>query len=223
MGVNVAQSAERVLVVDTAPVLAGRMPPEAPPSAPEFHADVHALQVAILLLSVCHTVVVVQDQLADPPLWEFVRTALMLKHRVPDVSTIGMLSYPAAAVFEPPQPADEFTAELVFAINRLAAEDLPLSAAAEQRTRSQLKAAFSREPQAVFFLPDEAAQAQSPASLAKHLEQFTQAMLEPPRRGFKKPLNPRDWAKNVGRTWDLIQRSSVMSNYSKILQKAGGY
>lgn len=143
------------------------------------------------MLSVCHTVVVVQDQLVDTSLWDFLKTALMLKYRIPDVSTIGLISYSTAITFEPPPVADEFTGNLVFAINRLD-DDLPMPASEEEKARSRIRSIFGESARA-FFIPDSDAQDSSTCSLSKHLEQFTLSMLEVPSRTFKRPLSHRDW------------------------------
>ncbi len=44
-----------------------------------------------------------------------------------------------------------------------------------------------------------------------------------PRHSFAKPISERDWLKSAARTWDLVKKSPVLADYSKMLQSSGLY
>ncbi|KAG6554051.1 hypothetical protein Mapa_003966 [Marchantia paleacea] len=48
-------------------------------------------------------------------------------------------------------------------------------------------------------------------------------ILSLPRRPFSRPLTEREWLRNAGRMWDLVKKSRVLTEYSKVLQSSGLY
>ncbi|KAL2642614.1 hypothetical protein R1flu_010201 [Riccia fluitans] len=60
-------------------------------------------------------------------------------------------------------------------------------------------------------------------SYATMLAKFRNQILSLPRRPFNRPLTERDWLRNAGRMWDLVKKSRVLAEYSKVLQSSGLY
>jgi len=48
--------------------------------------DLQSLQLAVLIFSICHIVILVHDWTLDIDLWKFIRSVEMLKYRIPDVA-----------------------------------------------------------------------------------------------------------------------------------------
>lgn len=67
-------------------MLDGDYPLPAEVSSHENLQELQSLQLAVLLFSICHVVVVAHDWAADVDLWKFVRSVEMLKYRIPDVA-----------------------------------------------------------------------------------------------------------------------------------------
>ncbi|KAL3695970.1 hypothetical protein R1sor_010046 [Riccia sorocarpa] len=60
-------------------------------------------------------------------------------------------------------------------------------------------------------------------SYAAMLAKFRNQILSLPRRPFSRPLTEREWLRNAGRIWDLVKKSRVLAEYSKVLQSSGLY
>lgn len=73
-----------------------------------FFVSFKSLQMTVLLLSVCHYLLVVQESWADLELWNFVKVAEMLKLGIPDLS----LPPPSA-----PPGEDDISAEMEYTAN----------------------------------------------------------------------------------------------------------
>ena len=43
------------------------------------------------------------------------------------------------------------------------------------------------------------------------------------RRPFARPLSEKEWLRGVGRAWEIIRRSSHLSDYNRALQKLHMY
>ena len=59
--------------------------------------ELQSLRLALFVLSVCHVVIFVHDQPLDAPWCRFVRAAHMLRHQLPDLSTVAGAARGAAA------------------------------------------------------------------------------------------------------------------------------
>eukprot|EP00308_Calcidiscus_leptoporus_P016788 CAMPEP_0119355114 /NCGR_PEP_ID=MMETSP1334-20130426/3995_1 /TAXON_ID=127549 /ORGANISM="Calcidiscus leptoporus, Strain RCC1130" /LENGTH=384 /DNA_ID=CAMNT_0007368839 /DNA_START=14 /DNA_END=1168 /DNA_ORIENTATION=- len=103
-GIDVHVTAERLILLDTQPMLSASVLLEsvrresALPAEVQSHENLVALQsmrIAMLVLSVCHLVVLVQDSLVDVQWLRLLRTAETLRHRIPDISVL--VTAPAAA------------------------------------------------------------------------------------------------------------------------------
>ena len=96
-GVDLLVTSERVLLLDTQPLFSpsvlldlqrdAGLPAEA--QTHENLLELHSLRLAMLLLSTCHLVIVASDSLLDAGAMRSLRTAQMLRHRLPDVSTVA--------------------------------------------------------------------------------------------------------------------------------------
>ncbi len=53
----------------------------------ENFQEIQSIQLAVLMFSVCHVVIVLHEWLADVNFWKFLRTVEMLKYRIPDVAS----------------------------------------------------------------------------------------------------------------------------------------
>jgi hypothetical protein len=60
-------------------------------------------------------------------------------------------------------------------------------------------------------------------SYSTMLKQLLEQVLSMPRHSFAKPISERDWLKSAARTWDLVKKSPVLADYSKMLQSSGLY
>ncbi|MQM14840.1 hypothetical protein Taro_047774 [Colocasia esculenta] len=102
IGIETRVSSERLILLDTQPifspsVLVEMMKPDGSSSIPVLNgeslsADVaHELmgiQLGVFLASVCHILLVVSDGIHDTTMWHLLLTVDMLKHNIPDPSSL---------------------------------------------------------------------------------------------------------------------------------------
>ncbi|KAH8943091.1 hypothetical protein BDL97_13G031000 [Sphagnum fallax] len=60
-------------------------------------------------------------------------------------------------------------------------------------------------------------------SYSTMLKQLLEQVLSMLRHSFAKPISERDWLKSAAPTWDLVKKSPVLADYSKMLQSSGLY
>ncbi|XP_018667457.2 nonsense-mediated mRNA decay factor SMG9-like [Ciona intestinalis] len=90
-GIDVAVTAERLILLDTQPILSPSLIEQSVPfdrkSPTDYNGsvniEVQSLQVTAFLLTVCHVVIVVQDWFTDSNVYRFLQTAEMLKPVTP--------------------------------------------------------------------------------------------------------------------------------------------
>jgi protein SMG9 len=179
-GVDLYVSPERLILLDAQPILSasilGELQRGVTTLPPDVHShenllELHSLRLAMLMLSVCHVVVCVQDEQLDPACLRLLRAAQMLRHRLPDVSQLA-LATPASlaalgATAASPSSADadssngavEYSPQLAFVFNRM-----PPSAFAprqEQTLRAALAKLFPCAPasDAAVAAPDSSSRA----------------------------------------------------------------
>ena len=101
-GVEVLATSERLILLDTQPLLSpsalvellGSRGGSGAPLPPDVQShenllELQSLRLALFVLSVCHVVIFVHDQPLDARWCRFVRAAHMLRHQLPDLSTVA--------------------------------------------------------------------------------------------------------------------------------------
>ncbi|XP_062093212.1 uncharacterized protein LOC133798758 [Humulus lupulus] len=102
MGIEPRVSAERIILLDTQPVfspsvLAEMMRPDGSSSVPvlsgeslsaELAHEIMSIQLAVLMTSICHTLLVVSEGVHDHNMWRLMSTVDLLKHGIPDPSSL---------------------------------------------------------------------------------------------------------------------------------------
>ena len=109
-GVEVLATSERLILLDTQPLLSpsalvellGSRGGSGAPLPPDVQShenllELQSLRLALFVLSVCHVVIFVHDQPLDARWCRFVRAAHMLRHQLPDLSTVAGAARGAAA------------------------------------------------------------------------------------------------------------------------------
>ncbi|PKI54597.1 hypothetical protein CRG98_025111 [Punica granatum] len=100
-GIEPRVSAERLILLDTQPVfspsiLAEMMKPDGSSTIPvlggeplfaELAHELMAIQLGVLLLSICHIVLVVSEGVHESSVWHLMAAVDMLKHGIPDPSS----------------------------------------------------------------------------------------------------------------------------------------
>ncbi|KAK9740636.1 hypothetical protein RND81_03G050100 [Saponaria officinalis] len=106
-GIEPRISSERFILLDTQPVfspsvLAEMTRPDGSSTVPLLTAEtvsselahqVLGIQLGILLASVCHIVLVVSEGAHDPNMWHFMSSVDLLKHGIPDPSSVTLHSH----------------------------------------------------------------------------------------------------------------------------------
>ncbi|KXJ23158.1 protein SMG9 [Exaiptasia diaphana] len=127
-GLNIAITTERVILLDTQPLLSPsildhlihherNIPSDY--SSPENYHEMQSLQIVTFLLTVCHVILVVQDWFTDVNLLRLLRSAEMLKpSSVPHSSSHESSSGSNAA-----DNAEDHYPEVVFVYNKATRED----------------------------------------------------------------------------------------------------
>ena len=139
-GIDLYVTGERLLLLDTQPLLSPSILLELQrretslPSEAQTHEnllELQAVRLAMLLLSTCHVVVCVHDVQLDPLGLRTLRLAQLLRHRLPDLSSLALATPPAAAVAATMSSADaerqaeaaatvvEYSPRLAFVFNRM--------------------------------------------------------------------------------------------------------
>ena len=109
-GVEVLATSERLILLDTQPLLSpsalvellGSRGGSGAPLPPDVQShenllELQSLRLALFVLSVCHVVIFVHDEPLDARWCRFVRAAHMLRHQLPDLSTVAGAARGAAA------------------------------------------------------------------------------------------------------------------------------
>ena len=183
VGADLHVTPERLLLLDTQPLLSPSILLELLQRDASLPADVqnaenlvelHSLRMAMWVLSVCHVVICVQDAQPVQGSLRLLRAAQMLRHRLPDLSSLAHASPAAAAAATasaasatPPSPEDvaasisaaEYQPQLAFVFNRL--PETALEASKQQALRSVIARLFA--PQAGCTEVSDASRESSPA------------------------------------------------------------
>ena len=104
-GVELFVTPERLLLLDTQPLLSPSVLLDlakrdvAIPADVQTHEnllELHSIRIALLILSSCHLVLIAHDGQPDPLTLRTLRVAMMLRHRIPDLSVLAQAT-PAAS------------------------------------------------------------------------------------------------------------------------------
>ena len=296
-GIDLYVTPERLLLLDTQALLSPSALVELQRREAALPADVqshenllelHSLRLAMLVLSVCHVVVCVQDVPLAPLELRTIRLAQMLRHRLPDVSHLA-LSSPAAlalataavaasatdavdqsggstAAAAAAAPTVEYTPGLAFVYNRMAPN--AFAPGARATLRDVLRRLFPPSPwepptaappavaptssvstaasvsgsgggggggseaaatdeaagaPSVLLLPSNSGAAAlvcgAHAGYRAEAEAARDALLALRRAPFARSISEREWLRGVGRMWELIRRSALLSDYNKEMKK----
>lgn len=138
-GIDLHVTPERLILLDTQPLFSpsvllelqkreASLPPDVQTHENLF--ELYSLRVAMLLLSSCHVVICTQDARCDPLALRTLRTAHMLRHRMPDLSVLAQLGPQSAAAAisaaasalnadESPPAIVEYTPHFAFVFSRM--------------------------------------------------------------------------------------------------------
>ena len=201
--------------------------------------DLRSIQIASLLLSVCHTVFVVVSPSSSSDsttsssskrvvdlgveMARMMEEAEMIKHHVPDVSTTIPTFASGAKEIEPPKPSHEHTAEIVWIFDRLITTTI-ITTPHHQSSTAETAGKHKKETMMMMMMmmnpPNE--EKGSGNEGKKTMEQTKMEVMmramEETQEPFHNRVTQKEWKKNVGRIWDILQRSSFIVNFSKTLQ-----
>ncbi|XP_050225988.1 uncharacterized protein LOC126675392 [Mercurialis annua] len=271
VGIEPRISADRLILLDTQPVfspsiLAEMMRPDGSSTisvlsgenlSAELAHEVMAIQLGVLLASVCHIVLVVSDGLHDDSMWQLMLTVDLLKHGIPDPSSLTSShsqtsnAGPEKEMKERTFDSKEYMATPVFVHTKFQDQHFsPLNLVQLKEGLAQYfsSSSFVRErcgnvgkeeidsvasnqtnnlhsaPLNLFLIPDKnsddlsKAQRESYISAIWKLRDQVLAMNCP---SFAKTVSERDWLKNSAKIWELVKNSSIIAEYSRVLQNSG--
>lgn len=144
VGIEPRVSSERIILLDTQPVyspsvLAEMIRPDGSSTisvisgeslSAELAHEMMSIQLGVLLASICHIIIVVTEGVHDASMWRLMLTADLLKHGIPDPSSIT-LSHPQSSVTssdkeianKPLESGDEYMAAPIFVHTRVRDQD----------------------------------------------------------------------------------------------------
>nr|GMC96499.1 protein SMG9-like [Ipomoea batatas] len=145
VGVEPRVSSERIILLDSQPVfspsvLAEMIRPDGSSTisvimgeslSAELAHEMMSIQLGVLLVSICHIIIVVSDGVHDLSMWRLMSTVDLLKHGIPDPSSLS-LSHPQSSSFlsekenkdKNGEGGEEYMATPVFVHTKLRDEDL---------------------------------------------------------------------------------------------------
>ncbi|EQC39559.1 hypothetical protein SDRG_02995 [Saprolegnia diclina VS20] len=212
-GIDMCITDDNVVFLDCQPFLSSSMLHEMirKHESPKFNAlpldqqlEVASLQLLVFLFSVCHYVLVVSDTPMDHDLAELLQCGEVLKQRVPSISG-ELTEHCAQAIFvqtkTPPRHADSALAWL-------------------QTTHDGSLFASSTPSLPLFALP----RLDAPTFPATY-DAFATFMQHLPKTSLTQKkghnlLSLKEWVQNAARIYDSLRKSSSISDYSRLLQKA---
>lgn len=206
----------------------------------ENHIDLLAIQMGLLLFSICHIVLVVMDDNVgdgsggdaegmvtfngDLKMYRFVQTMRMLQKGVPNNLTEDNSEYVPDVVFVYNRVKSR-TIESEFCVKQIGSFLDAYMANTSIRKNGAiyptLGCSHSESDARVnfFLIPD-----QSDTHLYNTLTRtFRNALLHMPRTPFSRTISERDWLNNIARIWEIIRKSPFISEYNRSFQKVGLY
>ncbi|CAN1345165.1 Nonsense-mediated mRNA decay factor SMG9 [Linum perenne] len=139
VGIEPRISSERVILLDTQPVfspsiLTEMMKPDGSSIIPvlngenlsaELAHELMCIQLGILLASICHIVLVISDGTHDDHMWRLMSTVDLLKHGIPDPSSVSSVSSSSGAERDSKDKGfeEEYIATPIFVHTKVQDED----------------------------------------------------------------------------------------------------
>ncbi|XP_076350396.1 nonsense-mediated mRNA decay factor SMG9 isoform X1 [Tachypleus tridentatus] len=247
-GVDIYVTSERMILLDTQPLLSAsvmdhmiqfekKIPCGTDYRATEIALQIQSLQIAAFLLTVCHTVILVQDWFTDPNLLRFIQSAEMLKPATPTNP------HDLSASIE---DTTDYYPHLVFLQNKCRQGDFSPSTVCEMEEllsnvfqNSKLKSTGSvlmefipirceslhMDVANLFLLPERETEETGvlPSyrghpgfnSLGKSL---TQQIMSVPRSSLTHTaLSEKNWFHYAARMWEAVKKSSLFLEYGRLL------
>ncbi|KAL1320720.1 hypothetical protein HN51_065423 [Arachis hypogaea] len=261
-GIEPRVSSERIILLDTQPVfsasvLAEMMRPDGSSTisvitgeslSAELAHEIMNIQLAVLLASICHVVLVVSDGVHDDSMWHLTLTADLLKHGIPDPSLpASSLSQSSNLGLEKDYKVperEEYMATPVFVHTKLHEQDFtPKNVVQLRRALLQYFKASSFAREHTGSKPGEQhASNMDSGMLNMHAIPFKQKEENPRARhesyisalwklrdqilsmkppSFVRPVSEREWLKNSVKIWEQIKSSPTILDYCRTLQHSG--
>ncbi|XP_076350397.1 nonsense-mediated mRNA decay factor SMG9 isoform X2 [Tachypleus tridentatus] len=214
-GVDIYVTSERMILLDTQPLLSAsvmdhmiqfekKIPCGTDYRATEIALQIQSLQIAAFLLTVCHTVILVQDWFTDPNLLRFIQSAEMLKPATPTNP------HDLSASIE---DTTDYYPHLVFLQNKCRQGDFSPSTVCEME--ELLSNVFQNSKlKSTGVLPSYRGH---PGfnSLGKSL---TQQIMSVPRSSLTHTaLSEKNWFHYAARMWEAVKKSSLFLEYGRLL------
>ncbi|XP_019420314.1 PREDICTED: protein SMG9-like isoform X2 [Lupinus angustifolius] len=256
-GIEPRISSERIILLDTQPVfsasvLSEMMRPDGSSTisvingesmSAELAHEIMGIQLAVLLASICHILLVVSDGAHDDSMWHLMLTVDLLKHGIPDPSLLASsLSQSSSSGLEKDNEVperEEYIATPVFVHTKLQDQDFaPQNVMQLKKGLMQYfkPSSFVREHDGnklgehdskmlnLYAIPlkkkdgNPRAQHESYISALWKLRDQILSMKSP---SFARPVSEREWLKNSAKIWEQVKNSPIILEYCRTLQHSG--
>ncbi|TKY71109.1 SMG9 protein [Spatholobus suberectus] len=263
-GIEPRISTERIILLDTQPVfsasvLAEMMRPDGSSTisvlsgealSAELAHELMGIQLAVLLASICHILLVVSEGVHDDSMWHLMLTVDLLKHGISDPSLMtSSLSQSSSSGLEKDNKLpehEEYMATPVFVHTKLLDEDFtpnnfvqlrkalmqyfrPSSFVREyagKKPEEHLSSSMDSNKIKLYTIPlkkkDENPRAQH-ESYVSALWKLRDQILSMKSRSFTRPVSEREWLKNSAKIWEQVKNSPTILEYCRTLQHSGMY
>ncbi|CAI0390603.1 unnamed protein product [Linum tenue] len=266
VGIEPRISSERLILLDTQPVfspsiLAEMMRPDGSPTIPvlnggenlsaELAHEVMCIQLGVLLASICHVVLVISDGTHDDSMWHLMSTVDLMKHGIPDPSSLTSTSSVSGTERDNKDKSFEenYIATPVFVHTKLQDENCTpqyYSQLREALTRYFGSSSFTKKKSGsvpkeqtfsdtsnskdssmllnLHLIPSRTKNESPRAQYESHLSvlwKLRDKVLSMNCPSFARPVSERDWLKNSAKIWELVKSSGVITEYSRMLQGSG--
>jgi len=191
------------------------------------------------MFSICHVVIIVSENI-DLHFWKFIRTVEMLKYRIPNIAS------PNLSLSSDHDENSEYYPDIVFAFTKQ--EDHNFSPITIKALKKSLEKFFNKsrlqKEELVGMDRIEKKEGRKknkvginlfmiPMKSHSHLhtiytnpypvviDHFRSSILAMKKSPFlsSHPMSEKDWARNAGKVWEIISKSSFIADYSRTLNK----
>ncbi|XP_028762938.1 protein SMG9 isoform X1 [Neltuma alba] len=257
VGIEPRISSERIILLDTqpvfsAPVLAEMMRPDSPSTASvlsgeslsaEMAHKIMGIQLAVLLASVCHILLVMSEGVHDASMWHLMLTVDLLKHGISNpFSLASSVSQSSSSGLEKDNKVaerEEYMATPVFVHSKVQDRDatpqnfvlLKKALLKYFETSSFVKHHYnnsqldSNGPNLhLHMIPlkkrDENFGAQH-ESFISALWKLREQILSMKSPSSMRPASEREWLKHSAKVWEQVRNSPIILEYCRTLQQSG--
>ncbi|KAL4223285.1 smg-9 [Mactra antiquata] len=254
-GIDIYVTSQRVIFLDCQPLLSAsvldqiihnekKIPPEY--STAENYAEIQSLQHMTFLLTVCNTVIVLQDWFTDLSLLKFIQTSEMLKPTTPSSGHDGNTTsddhpdyYPHIVFIQNKAGREEFsvdsftmmqkTLSSIFSNSKLKMKgDVTMTTG---RQTFGLNPTFVKSDLNLFLLPFMDSRPDSSDTVMTSLPEYRgypsfqtlmnslrgQILAMPRESITHTTLTEKNWFHYAARTWDAIKKSQLIAEYNRLL------